>query len=71
MEKMTIVFNKMGNTIDIWFDDPKKEFICEETGEEIILKKDKKGKIIGLERLNVLPKRKLEEAELPMEFIVK
>ena len=27
------------NTLDVWFDDPKKEFICEETGEEIVLKK--------------------------------
>ncbi|WP_456324358.1 DUF2283 domain-containing protein [Desulfonauticus submarinus] len=38
-------------TLDIWFDDPKKEFICEEVGDRIILKKDKNGKVIGIEVL--------------------
>jgi len=31
----------------------------------------KKGRIIGLEKLNFLSKRKLESGELPMEFVVK
>ena len=54
MEKTIIVFNKLGNTLDIWFDNPKKEFISEEIGEELILKKDKKGRIIGFEKLNLV-----------------
>lgn len=57
-KKITIVFNKVGNTVDVWFDDPKKEVICEETGDEIILKKDKNNKVIGLEKLNFAPVRK-------------
>ncbi len=40
--------------LDVWFDDPKKEFISEETGEEIILKKDKNNRVIGFEKLNLL-----------------
>ncbi len=28
------------------------EYICEETGEEVILMKDRKGHVIGFERLN-------------------
>ena len=43
------------NTLDVWFDDPKKEVICSETGEEGILRKDKRGHVIGFEMLNVLP----------------
>ncbi len=54
-KKMMIVFNKIGNTVDIGFDDPKKEVMSEETGEEIILKKDKNNKVIGLEKLNFAP----------------
>ena len=71
MEKMKIIFNKQGNTIDVWFDDPKKESICEETGEELILKKDKKGRLIGIEKLNVSHTKKADLTELPLEFIVK
>ena len=54
MEKIRVIFNRSVNTLDVWFDDPEKEFISEETGEEIILKKDKAGRIIEFEKLNVL-----------------
>jgi hypothetical protein len=36
----------------VWFDDPKKEYISEETGEEVILMKDRDGRVIGFEKLN-------------------
>lgn len=71
MEKIKIVFNKEANTLDIWFDDPKKEWVCEETGEEIILKKDKGGNIIGIEKLNVAHAIKRQVSELPMELIMR
>ena len=54
MEKIKVVFNKHTNTLDVWFDDPEREWISEETGEEIILKKDRNGRVIGFEKLNVL-----------------
>ena len=54
MEKISVAFNRLTNTLDVWFDDPEKEWVSEETGEEIILKKDKNGRVIGLEKLNVL-----------------
>ncbi|MBU4076409.1 MAG: hypothetical protein KKI06_06845 [Euryarchaeota archaeon] len=41
MEKIKVILNRESNTLDVWFDDAEKEFICEETGEEVILKKDK------------------------------
>ncbi|MBI2971415.1 MAG: DUF2283 domain-containing protein [Candidatus Aenigmarchaeota archaeon] len=67
MEKIIVVFNKEGDTVDVWFDEPKKEFLCEETGQEIILKKDKKGKIIGFEKLNVSISK---SGELPFKVMV-
>lgn len=66
MEKIKVIFSQKTNTLDVWFDDPSKEFICEETGEEIILKKDKKNRVIGFEKLNVLSKKK---APLPIEVV--
>ena len=54
MEKIKVFYDKEGQTLTVWFDDPGKEYVCEETGEEVILIKDKAGKVIGFERLNVV-----------------
>ncbi|HIH21004.1 TPA: DUF2283 domain-containing protein [Candidatus Micrarchaeota archaeon] len=70
MEKMKIIFNKLANTLDIWFDDPQKEAISEETGEEVILKKDRQGKIIGIEKLNVLATPLKQMGKFPFEMLV-
>lgn len=61
-KKLTVIHNKEMETLDIWFDDPKKEFICEEVGEGIILKKDKDNKVIGLEVLYY------SKEDVPFEF---
>jgi len=53
MEKIRVILNRELNTLDVWFDDPDNEFISEETGEEIILKKDKNNKVIGFEKFNL------------------
>jgi len=45
-------YDKIGNTLTVWFDDPKKEYSCEDTGKEVILMKDKDGLVIGFEKLN-------------------
>lgn len=55
MEKIRIIYDKAGNTLNVWFSDPDNEVVCEETGEEIIFSKDKNGKVIGFEVLNFLP----------------
>lgn len=39
--------------MDIWFDDPEKGYSFDEIGESIILKKNKDGKAIGIQNLNV------------------
>ena len=54
MEKVKVFYDKKGNTLTVWFGEPENEYICEETGEEIILMKDEKGKVIGFEKLNYL-----------------
>lgn len=52
MEKVRIYHDRSGNTLSVWFGEPQDEYICEETGEEIILMKDKSGQVIGFEKLN-------------------
>jgi len=67
MEKnITVVFNKIGNTVDVWFDDPGKEVVCEEAGDGIILRKDREGNVIGFEKLNT------DFTEIPqLKFLIK
>lgn len=52
MEKVKISYDKTGNTLTVWFAEPTNEYVCEETGEEVVLMKDKEGHVIGFEKLN-------------------
>ena len=68
MKPIKIFFDKVGNTLNVWFDDPKKEAIAQETSEEVILIKDKDGKLIGFEVLNYLSSNDLKDfKKLPVE----
>ena len=66
MEKIKVILNRESNTLDVWFDDAEKEFICEETGDEVILKKDKDNKVIGFEKLNLFANTKVN---VPIEVM--
>ena len=52
MAEVKVFYDQTGNTLTVWFGNPQDEYICEETGEEVILMKDKAGKVIGFEKLN-------------------
>ena len=54
----------------MWFDDPQKEHICEETGNEVVLVKDVAGRVIGFEKLNFQPGQNFVAGELPFEVEV-
>lgn len=68
MEKITVVYDKVGNTLDVWFGKPRKA-ICEEIGNGFILKKDLKGNILGFEKLNY-GKAAKKITNLPVELVV-
>ncbi|MBN1200256.1 MAG: DUF2283 domain-containing protein [Anaerolineae bacterium] len=52
MEKVKVYYDLVGNTLTVWFGDLSDEDVCEETGEDVILMKDKSGRVIGFEKLN-------------------
>jgi uncharacterized protein YuzE len=52
MAQVKVYYDREGNTLTVWFGNPADEFIAEETGEEIVLMKDREGKVIGFEKLN-------------------
>jgi len=49
---LKIYYDRRGNTLTVWFGNPADEYVAEETGEEIVLMKDREGKVIGFEKLN-------------------
>lgn len=52
MSEVKVFYDRVGNTLTVWFGNPQDEHICEETGDEVILIKDRAGRVIGFERLN-------------------
>lgn len=52
MASVAVHIDRVGNTLTVWFGDPASEYICEETGDEVILMKDSAGNVIGFEKLN-------------------
>lgn len=68
MEKLRIYFDREGNSLCVWFDDPSKEHFCEESDNDLVLVKDRKGRVIGFERLNFLTAKQLKEGGgIPLE----
>jgi hypothetical protein len=55
VEKIKVIHDAVGHTLTVWIDDPKKEAVCEETAEEVVVMKDRKGRIIGFELLHYKP----------------
>jgi len=60
--KIKLFFDPVGNTLTVWFGDPDQEYMSEETGDDVILMKDRKGLVIGFEKLNFVPPGK----EMPL-----
>ena len=62
MDALKIFYDRTGRTLTVWFGNPQDESVCEETGDEVILIKDGKGRVIGFEKLNysIPPQEELE-----------
>lgn len=55
MVQVKVFHDRIGNTLTVWFGNPLDEYEVEETGDEVILMKDKNDRVIGFEKLNFLP----------------
>lgn len=54
MAEVKVFYDRAGNTLTVWFGNPQDEYICEETGDEVVLMKNNSGRVIGFEKLNFL-----------------
>ena len=51
MAQVRVYYDQVGNTLTVWFGNPQEEHVDEETGNEVILIKNKAGQVIGFEKL--------------------
>ena len=52
MDEVKVFYDAQARTLTVWFGPPSDEYVCEETGDEVILMKDREGRVIGFEKLN-------------------
>ena len=52
MDPVRVFYDHEGNTLTVWFADPRGEAVAEETGDDIVLMRDDRGRVIGFEKLN-------------------
>ena len=52
MTEVKVFYDRDGKTLTVWFTDRSQEYVCEETGDEVVLMKDREGRVIGFEKLN-------------------
>jgi hypothetical protein len=72
MEKIRIHYDRPGNTLTVCFDDPEKQYVCEEIDDDVVLMKVWRGRVLGSERLNYLSqKRQGQGVNDPVEVRVK
>jgi hypothetical protein len=52
MAEPKVFHDREGQTLTVWFTAPAAEVVCEEVGDEVVLMKDRSGRVIGFEKLN-------------------
>jgi hypothetical protein len=52
MDEVSVLYDREGRTLTVWFSDPHEEHVCEEMGDKVVLMKDCSGRVIGFEKLN-------------------
>ena len=67
-EKVRVYYDRTGNTLTVWFDNPVKEWVCEDIDDDVVVMKNRQGRVIGFERLNYLSrKRQGKKRSIPVE----
>jgi len=68
LNKGRVYFDRAGNTRSVWFDEPKKEHVCEEAEDDLLLVKDRRRRVFGFERLKYLSaKQRKDGVNIPVE----
>lgn len=52
MAEVKVLYDHIGGTLCVWWDNPRDEAVCEETDHDLILIKNRAGAVIGLENIH-------------------
>ena len=52
MAAVRVLYDNIGGTLCVWWGNPQDEEVCSETDDDLILIKDKVGKVIGFEYIH-------------------
>ena len=63
MAKIKFFVDPIGNTFSMWYTDPTEEVICEQNDLGDILSLNKKGTVIGFEKINFLPQEFIDQLQ--------
>lgn len=69
MAQIKVYYDREGNTLTVWFGNPADEYIAEETGEEVVLMKNRDGKVIGFEKLNFTTAQSTDALRVAFETV--
>ena len=68
MERIRVIHDTTGHTLTIWLGDPKQEYVSTLTDDEVVVMKDRDGRILGFEVLHYQPAE--PEAGLSVEATI-
>jgi hypothetical protein len=51
MAELSVLYDREGRTLTVWFSDRYQEHVCEDIVEEVVLMKDAAGRVIAFEKL--------------------
>ncbi len=52
MDRIKVVHDRVGHTLTVWLGDPAREYVSTLTEDEVVIMKDRSGRVIGFEVLH-------------------
>ncbi|MBI3796063.1 MAG: DUF2283 domain-containing protein [Deltaproteobacteria bacterium] len=55
MDRIRVIHDTVGHTLTIWLGDPQQEYVSTLTDDEVVVMKNREGRILGFEVLHYQP----------------
>jgi hypothetical protein len=55
MERVRVIHDTVGHTLTVWLGDPQQEYLSTMTDDEVLIMKDRDGRLLGFEVLHYQP----------------
>jgi hypothetical protein len=55
MERIRVIHDTVGHTLTVWLGEPLEEYVSTLTDDEVVVMKDRAGRVLGFEVLHYRP----------------